>query len=104
MATVIRQTAGHYEVEKVPYGKDYAWCPDCVVVLCDCGERLNLTATETTCGCGAGHTSLVHKELESRTPTGEDHCLEDECQRWREKQSDYLRSEEGYWREFEALE
>jgi hypothetical protein len=104
MATVIRQAKGHYEVEEVPYGKDFKWCPDCVVVECDCGQRLELTASETICGCGADHASLVHEELESRQQSGEDPRLEDEHRRWREKQDAYLRSEESYWQEFERLE
>ncbi|CAN5652351.1 hypothetical protein BH24ACT21_BH24ACT21_13130 [soil metagenome] len=104
MATVIGQTGGHYEVEKVPYGKSYAWCPDCVVVQCDCGERLELTALETTCGCGADHAVLVQGELESRVGSEEDPRLKEEHDRWREKQDEYLRSEKDYRREFEALE
>lgn len=104
MATIIRQTEGHYEVEKVPYGKDYTWCPDCVVVQCDCGERLELTASQTACECGADHLSLVRGELGSRKETGEDPRLEEEHNRWRETRDEYLRSEDNYRREFETLE
>lgn len=104
MATVIRRTEGHYEVEKVPYGKDFNWCSDCVVVQCDCGERLELTATETACGCGADHASLVRGELEARRGTGEDPRLRDEHRRWSREKDEYLRSERDYWREFETLE
>ncbi|HZY65475.1 MAG: hypothetical protein M3N10_09165 [Actinomycetota bacterium] len=104
MATVIRQTEGHYEVEKVPYGKDFHWCPDCVVVRCDCGERLELTVTEVTCGCGADHARVVHAELDSRKRPGEDPRLEEEYNRWRETQDEYLRSEDDYRQELETLE
>ena len=104
MATVIEQTKRHYEVEKVPHGKNYAWCPECVVVQCDCGESLELTASETTCGCGADHAVLVQEELESRKGSGEDPQLKEECDRWREKQDEYLRSEDDYKQELEALE
>ncbi|CAN5622305.1 hypothetical protein BH24ACT22_BH24ACT22_01480 [soil metagenome] len=104
MATVIRQTEGHYEVEKIPYGKNYAWCPDCVVVECDCGEKLELTALEATCGCGADHATLVQGELESRKRSGDDPQLKEEHGRWREEKDEYLRSEENYRQELEALE
>jgi hypothetical protein len=104
MATVIRQTEGHYEVEKVTYGRDYTWCPDCVVVQCDCGERVELTVSEATCGCGVDHTSLVRDELGARKGAGADSCLEDEHDRWKEERDEYLRSEDDYRREFERLE
>lgn len=104
MATVIRQTEGHYEVEKLPYGKDFNWCPDCVIVQCDCGERLELTASETVCVCGADHAALVREELDHRNRTGQDPRLEEEHRRWRTEQDVYLRSEDDYRQEFETLE
>ena len=104
MATVIERTEGHYEVEKVPYGRDFNWCPDCVVVQCDCGERLELTATEATCGCGADHAALVHAALDSRKGPGEDPRLEDEHRRWSEDKDEYLHSEDNYWQELQTLE
>ncbi len=104
MATVIRQTAGHYEVEDVPYGKDYTWCPDCVMVLCDCGERVELTASQTNCGCGVDHATLVRDELDVRKGAGTASCLEEEHDRWMEDRDEYLRSEDDYRREFERLE
>ena len=50
MTTVIERTQGHYEVQETSYGKAYVWCPECVVVECDCGERPILTASQSTCG------------------------------------------------------
>lgn len=104
MATVIERSAGHYEVQEVPFGRSYAWCPDCVVVECDCGERLVLSAEDATCTCGADHAALVHGDPESRTGVGEDPQLKVEHDRWRENQDDYLRSEANYWQEMEALD
>lgn len=101
---MIKQTEGHYEVERVPYGKDFNWRPDCVVVQCDCGERLDLTASETVCECGADHATLVREELESRNNTREDPRLEDEHRRWSENKDEYLRSEENHWQELKTLE
>ncbi len=61
---VIECTYGHYDVEEVEFGTVYRWCPECVVVECDCGERPSLTPSECICPkCGAGHTSIVQQEL-----------------------------------------
>ena len=57
---VIERTEGGYEVQDAPFGKVYKWCPENVVVKCECGERLALTSLETTCGrCGVDHESTV---------------------------------------------
>lgn len=40
MATIIECTEGHYEGQEASYVEAYVWCPECVVVECDCGERL----------------------------------------------------------------
>jgi hypothetical protein len=69
MTTVIERTEGHYEVHEMPYGRDYAWCPDCIVVECECGERLVLTRSETACRCGADHAALVREELTEPRPS-----------------------------------
>ena len=69
---VIERTEGSYEVQDAPFGKVYKWCPENVVVKCECGERLALTSLETTCGrCGIDHGPTVQKELDA-------HQLEDE--------------------------
>ena len=59
---VIERTEGHYEVQEVEFGRVYRWCPGCVIVECECGERLTLTSSVTTCRwCGADHTSVVRE-------------------------------------------
>jgi len=64
---VIEHTEGHYDVEEVQFGTVYRWCPECVVVECDCGERLSLTPSQTTCPeCGVDHGPIVREELASR--------------------------------------
>jgi hypothetical protein len=63
MVTVIERTEGRYEVQDVEFGSVYRWCPECVIVECDCGERLTLTSSIVTCRCGADHTALVREEL-----------------------------------------
>jgi hypothetical protein len=103
MTSVIERTEGHYEVYEIPYGKDYVWCPECVVVECDCGERPSLTVTETTCECGADHTGLVQEELKSQAPSEETPSPEDECEEWRKHKDEYLHSEHNDQLEWEMM-
>jgi hypothetical protein len=63
---VIERTEAHYDVREVEFGMVYRWCPECVVIECECGERPTLTGSITTCECGADHTDLVNKELAAR--------------------------------------
>ncbi len=60
---IIERVGEHYEVEEVEggLGKSYKWCPECVVLQCDCGKRavhrrsslLGIgEKTSTTCECG----------------------------------------------------
>ncbi len=104
MTTVIRHTRGHYEVRELPFAKDFDWCPECVVLECDCGQILELTASEATCECGADHLSLVKEELELRAMGEDRRPLEDECEQWRTERERYLRSEDDEWQEWTELD
>ena len=105
MTTVIERTPGHYEVQETSYGEVYVWCPECVVIECDCGERPVLSASLSTCGCGTDHRALVWEELASGRSSEEvSHPLEDEYRQWREKQKEFLYSESHDWVEWRALE
>ncbi len=67
MMKVIERTEGHYEAHEVEFGTVYRWCPECVVVECECGERVVLTGSETTCEwCGADHAAAIREELAAR--------------------------------------
>lgn len=64
---VIERTEGHYDVQEVEFGTVYRWCPECVVVECDCGERLTLTRSESTCSeCGVDHAAIIREDLAIR--------------------------------------
>ena len=105
MSTVIERTQGHYEVQETSYGEAYVWCPECVVVECDCGERPVLSVSLTTCGCGADHAALIREELASRRSSEEvSHPLEEEYREWRKKQVEFLHSESHYWLEWRFME
>jgi hypothetical protein len=63
-AKVVEHIEGHYECEKVPFGRIYRWRTGCVVAECACGERVALSSSMTTCaGCGTDHAAVVQERL-----------------------------------------
>ena len=105
MTTMIECTEGHYEVQRTSYGEAYVWCPERVVVQCDCGERAVLRTSETVCSCGADHTALFWEELASRgVSDGASHPWEAEYQEWNKKRNEHLLSEEAYQLELSRLD
>ena len=71
---IVGRVQARYEAREVPFGKVYGWHPAHVVLECECGERLMLTATSTTtaCGrCGADLGGFVHdlQERADRLPS-----------------------------------
>ena len=101
MTTMIECTEGHYEMQRTSYGGAYVWCPECVVVECECGERLVLRASETVCSCGADHAALVREALASQEAP---HPWDAEYDEWRKKQDEYVVSEETYWLELSRID
>ncbi len=67
MVEVIERIEGRYDTYEMEFGTVYRWCPGCVVVECDCGERSILTASMSTCSeCDADRAAVVQEELNSR--------------------------------------
>lgn len=66
MVKVIERSGGRYEVQDVEFGHVYKWCPECVVIECDCGEMTILTPSAAVCRCGADHTALVREKPDAR--------------------------------------
>lgn len=71
MVRVAERLEGRYEVQGVPFGKVYAWRPGCIILECDCGERLTLTSSAAICVCGADHALTVGEELAAESPGDE---------------------------------
>ncbi len=70
---IIERTRGHYEAQDVEdVGKVYKWCSEYIVLECACGERVTLTASTTTCGCGRDHAPAVREELAALQRTGDE--------------------------------
>jgi hypothetical protein len=51
----------HYETHEFPFGRSYQWHPEHIIVECDCGERLTLSASSTTtiCWCGTDYSAII---------------------------------------------
>jgi len=58
---VIKRVNPHYEIEEVEMGTLYRWCPESVVVECDCGHSFTAEgATAASCPrCGAEHRGVA---------------------------------------------
>ena len=53
-----------YEVQDMEFGKVCRWRPGCVVIECDCGEKLFLTGSITACSCcEANYAATIRKGL-----------------------------------------
>jgi hypothetical protein len=66
MTQVIMSTEGGYEVSEVEHGRVYRWKPGHIVLECECGERLTLTRSESTCPeCCADHAGVIGAWLEA---------------------------------------
>jgi hypothetical protein len=51
---IIERLAARYEAQEVEYGRVYRWCPETIVLQCDCDKRLifersELVASEASC-------------------------------------------------------
>src|SRR5215212_9872649 len=71
MVQILERVEAHYENREMPFGKVYEWHPAAVALECDCGERVTLSATSTTCSrCSADLGTFVHeiREREGRLP------------------------------------
>lgn len=73
MAKVTKRDYAHYEVQEVEFGYVYKWCPESILVECECGEMTSLTASEPMCeDCGAEHTGLVREDLANYLSLGDE--------------------------------
>ena len=62
MTKVKVKIEGHYEVQVVPYGKDYKWVPSHALLECDCGQDMDADTHHTVCPrCGTDHTAVIRE-------------------------------------------
>ena len=76
MADVIMSTEGRYEVSEVEHGRVYRWNPGHIVLECECGKRLTITRSKSTCPeCAAEHAGLIGEWLETVAGRQDDEAL-----------------------------
>jgi hypothetical protein len=73
MTQIIERVEAHYEVQAVEMGTVYRWCPESVVIECDCSQTFTTEgATVASCPrCGAEHTGVA-RVLEDKLLTEEE--------------------------------
>ena len=67
---VIERIAEHYDVQEMPFGRDYKWSPEQVILECSkCAKRTTHKRSEiigseaTSCECGKDNTARIREEL-----------------------------------------
>jgi len=78
---VVERIGEHYELQEVPFGRSYTWCPKCIVVECACGVELTfkmsaLTGVLAVCACGADLTTDIQEKLQGQQPEVQGQMLE----------------------------
>lgn len=104
MVRVIERTEAHYQTHEAKYGKVYRWCPEGVLVECDCGERLTLTSSTESCECGADYAAIIHElaDREREKKEGLAPCHR-EYEEWL-KEKAALPTEHYEWLELRSME
>jgi len=70
MMQIIKRTKAQYEARQVGFGEIYRWCPERIVLQCECGERPALISSITACdGCGTDYLSIFRVEFGTRSPS-----------------------------------
>jgi hypothetical protein len=80
---VIERLEEHYELQELPFGRSYRWCPERIVVECDCGEKLTfkmsvLTGFGAVCACGVDLTTDIQEKLQGHQPEVRGQRLEED--------------------------
>ena len=66
---IIERVEAFYDVQEVEFGRVYRWSPGYLVLECECGESLSLSACmpSSYCPeCATDHTPAVQEELLDR--------------------------------------
>lgn len=101
MTKVKVRVEGHYEVEEIPYGKDYRWVPAHALVECDCGRVMDVDSHHTVCpDCGTDHAA-VFEDVAKR------HLADEDLRPWRREREAGSRQhhrEDQEWLELRSLD
>jgi hypothetical protein len=89
MTQIIERVEAHYEVQAVEMGTVYRWCPESVVIECDCSQTFPTEdAMVASCPrCGAEHTGVPTRELGGKPLAEEEayRAVRREYEAWRMK-------------------
>ena len=102
MTRITVRVEGHYEVQEAPFSRSYKWHPAPVTLACDCGEDLTLTgaSTDSTCQCGADHSTLINDALIDDLQARENQLRDEVTHPWsheaKEQEAQHLRDEAAY--------
>jgi hypothetical protein len=89
-------------VQAVEMGTVYRWCPESVVIECDCEQTFTTEgAMVASCPrCGAEHTAGVARELGGKKPLAEEEAyrpVRREYEAWMKDEGSHRRHSEGLY-------
>jgi hypothetical protein len=98
---IIERVEAHYEVQEVEMGTVYRWCPESVVIECDCEQTFATeVALAASCPrCGAEHTGVAREELGGK-PLAEEEAyrpVRREYEAWMKDEGSHRRRSEGLY-------
>jgi hypothetical protein len=101
---VIERVKAHYEVQAVEMGTVCRWCPESVVVECNCGQQFSVEGANKAASCpscGADHTGLVRELGDKKPLTKEEayHPARREYEAWMKDEGNHRRHSEGLYGE-----
>jgi hypothetical protein len=96
---VIERVEAHYEVEEVEMGTVYRWCPESVVIECDCGHSFTAEGARAASSCprcGAEHPGSASRGLGGKPLTEEEayRPTRREYEAWMKDEGSYRRHPE----------
>ena len=103
MTQIIERVEAHYEVQEVEMGTVYIWCPESVVIECDCEQTFTTEgAMVASCPrCGAEHTAEVARELGGKPPLAKEEetsrPVRREYEAWMKDEGNHRRHSEGLY-------
>jgi hypothetical protein len=102
MTQIIERVKAHYEVQAVEMGTVYIWCPESVVIECDCSQTFTTEgAMVASCPrCGAEHTGVPTRELGGKPLAEEEEAY---CAVRREYEAWMMKDEGSHRRHSEGL-
>jgi hypothetical protein len=97
---IIERVEAHYEVQAVEMGTVYRWCPESVVIECDCSQTFTTEgATVASCPrCGAEHSGVA-RELRGKPLVEEEayRPVQWEYEAWMKDEGNHRRPAEGLY-------